>query len=538
MVIISDALLYVSFSLLMGLLIFELVPRKYRPAFRVSNRFFFGVVGSVMVLTLVPVISVTSYIVHQFEANLFHTFQQILFSYSIGHAWLVVMLFSCLLLFTRARLNQAQVLIVRILPLICAIAIVFAASWASHAASLEPLYGFLANSLHFLAVTVWIGIMLVVSWFSTTDERWLPYLRWYTPVAISCVAIIILSGFALMSLITPEYVNSWVLTYGQLLLLKHLLFIPLLMYGLINGFLMTRKLKQMPTFSPKKWLRAEAVIALAVFVVTAVMTEQTPPHDVARTLQFEQPSALFLVFHELNYGDQFTIGLSSLSIGFMVLAVILLMMIIRRFKRNGSARLSLVLTACFLLSSYTAVMTSVESSTLISDDSRYETMEDAIRESVAGEPNVLQSQPYKERYTVVLYEVNQELLVTELLLNDQENGGYYRLQDSTLTVGGIPISESDHKIRTFKLEGGLWVGDKDYTYVTIGFVNEPAHVADVVIHYEGAKDEVEIINQSFLNIATANEEWDPNHPIEFVSSDGEVIGGYMRGVMEQGVYCH
>ena len=39
-----------------------------------------------------------------------------------------------------------------------------------------------------------------------------------------------------------DYPNSWMLPYGQALLIKHLLIIPLLVYAVINSILMKKKL--------------------------------------------------------------------------------------------------------------------------------------------------------------------------------------------------------------------------------------------------------------------------------------------------------
>ena len=41
-----------------------------------------------------------------------------------------------------------------------------------------------------------------------------------------------------------DYPDSWMIPYGQALLIKHLLIIPLLVYVLINSILMKKKLKK------------------------------------------------------------------------------------------------------------------------------------------------------------------------------------------------------------------------------------------------------------------------------------------------------
>ena len=50
-----------------------------------------------------------------------------------------------------------------------------------------------------------------------------------------------------------DYPNSWMLPYGQALLIKHLLIIPLFVYAMINGLLIKKKIKKDIHFNPKPW---------------------------------------------------------------------------------------------------------------------------------------------------------------------------------------------------------------------------------------------------------------------------------------------
>ncbi len=108
----------------------------------------------------------------------------------------------------------------------------------------------------------------------------------------------------LMAAIVPEYVQSWLLSYGQLLVMKHLLFVPLLVFGFHHFLLGVSKAE----FENKSRLitsfRIESLIALHVFAISALMTEQTPPHEVAQTLQTGRIS----VFMRLFIGDHVNIG--------------------------------------------------------------------------------------------------------------------------------------------------------------------------------------------------------------------------------------
>lgn len=81
-----------------------------------------------------------------------------------------------------------------------------------------------------------------------------------------------------MTLVITDYTNSWLFPYGQALLIKHILIIPLLIYAIINGIFVKRKIKRDPNFNPKTWTRIECIIILLIFTVTAVLGQQAPPN--------------------------------------------------------------------------------------------------------------------------------------------------------------------------------------------------------------------------------------------------------------------
>ena len=63
-------------------------------------------------------------------------------------------------------------------------------------------YGaFISHTTHFTAVSVWVGILFVVSWFSKNHSNWLNFLKWFTPVAIVCFVSTIITGLILMTVV-------------------------------------------------------------------------------------------------------------------------------------------------------------------------------------------------------------------------------------------------------------------------------------------------------------------------------------------------
>jgi putative copper resistance protein D len=179
--------------------------------------------------------------------------------------------------------------------------------------------------VHFLAVSVWIGILFVVSWFSSDEANWKPFLRWFSPVAIIAVLAAIAAGIILMTFTTPEYVNAWMLPYGQLLLIKHLLIVPLLLFAYSNGFLYKQKITRSEGFSPKRWLRAESVIALLVLAVTGMLGQQTPPHVVKETLQTVSPSPLFTWLYKGGFSPDIKLIFSLHMESLLMLAAAIVM---------------------------------------------------------------------------------------------------------------------------------------------------------------------------------------------------------------------
>jgi putative copper resistance protein D len=207
-----------------------------------------------------------------------------------------------------------------------------------HASTLDPVWGFFSQSLHVLAVAVWLGLLLLFAWFAGERVNWKSVLKWFTPLSISCMAIIIAAGIMIMFKVSSEYVSAWVLPYGQALLLKHLLMIPLLMIAFLNGFLYYYKLKKDPSFDPRSWFKAEGVVAVLILAVTAYMSQQAPPHEVSQTLIGTEPSSLFLYWYQGVFDPSRSIQLVPAAEGMMLalLAAVMFTMIVfcyLKFKR-------------------------------------------------------------------------------------------------------------------------------------------------------------------------------------------------------------
>lgn len=298
MIYVSEGLLYVCFAILTGTLLLKLVPDRRRPDIRVPDALLTACALLIPILSFVPIHQIAWRFSSEFELSYVEMIRSVLLDVNSGKAWLWTLLGS---LGLAALLGLKSFRKDRHMPKVALFVTFLLIVWlgyASHASSLSSFKGLVVHASHFAGFSVWIGILFVVAWFSRGDDNWPAFLRWFSPVAIACVLLTLIAGFTLMTFTTPEYVNSWILPYGQLLLIKHLLILPLLLFAYTNGFGYKKRIQRDSGFRPKPWLKAESLIALLVLAATAALGQQAPPHVVKETLQYESPSAWFTAIYK------------------------------------------------------------------------------------------------------------------------------------------------------------------------------------------------------------------------------------------------
>jgi len=276
-------------------------------------------------------------------------------------------------------------------------------------------------------------------------------------------------------------------------------------------------------------------------IVTAIMTEQSPPHNVSTTLEHVEPSRLFEWFHG-NVGSYSNVIIPGSQFGVFI-AVFVLMIGFAIFfgaRQNINRLVTVITSLAFVFGGYLLIMTSVTvENTFTSEGEVYTFIEEAV---IVGhqdkdELKILQKGEIDETLTYVLYSINESQLISELLFKTEQ--GYQRIYESRLTISGTPLNDAKHKIRTFLITDGPWLQTgKTYTYVTFGFIQQPEAVSAVEIRYQGEVKRVEVENKSFFNVFASIEQWEALHPIGFYNQYGEEIGGYMRDIMETDTFCH
>ncbi|MBD8499630.1 copper resistance D family protein [Paenibacillus arenosi] len=326
---VTEAALYVCFAILIGGLFLYSLPERTRPAYTLPTCLLTGSSLLIALLSFVPLIPILDFLAEQ-SGQPFSIFRYLLSS-DMGIQWLTLGLAAILLavfiqlIDVKASRGAAATAFVWSLLLSVLIA------WTSHASSVDAIGGFIAHWIHFAAVCLWFGILLIVSWFSTSESRWNTFMNWYSPLAIGCMTAITAAGLILMEYITPTYWDSWLLPYGQALLLKHLLYAVLISLAFINGFLLRKKMHL-------KWLRAETIVVVIILLVTAFMTHSASPRDVAQVLQTDGVSQWFELLHQGGWSINWRVDLAfnsyTLILSFMAILFAALMVMAYRKKQS------------------------------------------------------------------------------------------------------------------------------------------------------------------------------------------------------------
>ena len=352
----SQALLYVCFAVLAGSFILMLVPNNLRPEIKIPKNLLLISGGTLPIFAFFPVLDITLFIAPRL--GLIESFKLVLTTYTVGTAWNFTLLGSVVLVLLITMTRETEKSSFAYAGTFLTLGLMLTVAWSSHAGSIDPTMGFISHFLHLTAVSVWVGILLIIGWCAVNHQHWLPFLSWFSAVAIGCLAAAVLSGVLLMEVMVDGYINSWMVSYGQGLLIKHLFLVPLLFYALVNGVIVKYKLSKDAAFNPVPWIRVEGFILLAIFTITAAFTQQSPPHG---NVSSDAISPLFNLFHGGIIEPGTTIGfvVNVYTVGFFFLSILLFSLLILSFFKKAAILLSFLLS-CFLVASiYIMLMVTV-----------------------------------------------------------------------------------------------------------------------------------------------------------------------------------
>ncbi|WP_100404116.1 copper resistance D family protein [Bacillus sp. FJAT-42315] len=357
----TELLLYVCFSFLMGSFIIQLIPVDEKPMINLPKRGIQLSILGVVFFSLMPVVYLISMLQENMGLSL--TIQNVFSSFEVGQAWILTFIVSFFLYMFVSIFPVFENKRYSLIALVFTVSLIFILSWAGHSASLDKIVGSIYHAIHFLSVSVWVGILLVVSWFSKNKENWLSFLKWFSPVAIISFLLTILTGFMMMTLVieVKDYANSWVLNYGQSLLLKHLIIIPIFFFAFINGFWAKKQLQKDLSFQPIPWVKAESVVLLLVFTATAILGQQPPAYGIDATLKSNGVAPLFQYVYGGTLPTPVAVefGLNAMSGLLFSLATAFLVLLLWSFIKKAPAILAFGMSLCFVISVYLALMLSI-----------------------------------------------------------------------------------------------------------------------------------------------------------------------------------
>ncbi len=359
--VLSEAILYLCFSLLLGTFILYLVPAGARPEIKVPKGILLAAALGIALLSFIPVLKIILYLYK--DIGLSYTIQSVLTNFEVGKSWISIGVISLILFIYLIPIKLERKPLFSVTGLIFMMALIAAIGWSSHAASLSRWPGFFTHTAHFLAISTWMGILMVISWFSRNHENWLRFLRWFTPLAVFCLVTTILTGIILMTFVMDlkDYVNMWPLSYGQALLMKHLAIVPLLAFAFINGVLVRKKLAggAGASFNPLPWVRLESTVVLLIFSITGALGQESPPHNIGVTIKEAGVSKLFSIFHAgaVELPLHFAPGIASISL--FVVAFIFITFLILTFVKKAPKIMVLLMSILFIAAGYIAFMLSI-----------------------------------------------------------------------------------------------------------------------------------------------------------------------------------
>ncbi|MFY4776426.1 copper resistance D family protein [Metabacillus sp. RGM 3146] len=351
--IICKFFLYLSFAILIGTFTMAFAKDENKPVQEVSRRLIQASILGVALFSFAPIVELAF---RFFDAGgFYYGLVKVIGEFEIGQAYVltfvIIVIFYLFASFLPVQTNKQYAAI----SLFFVLLMIFSQSATSHVASINPI-GIMYHASHLISMSLWVGVLFLAGWFTKDTSNWLRFLRWYTPLASICVFFVAFSGFLLMTLVMDitQYPETWQLNYGQTLLIKQLLIIPILFFGIINGFLIKGLLKKKRQVNPLPWAKAESIYVLMVFAVTGVLSQQDPPHVIKETLRTDGTSSLFSIFAGNTANASFSLtGLGSVM---LFLSAIFLFLTIFGFLRKASVFLSFLTGIGFILSAYVGFM--------------------------------------------------------------------------------------------------------------------------------------------------------------------------------------
>ncbi|NMO95887.1 copper resistance D family protein [Paenibacillus lemnae] len=356
---ISEPFLYLGYATLAGLSVLSLLPKHRRP--EITLPLWIGPLAALLIIIggFIPLLQIILFFKN--DLGLYASFEFVMFSFDEGKRYIwMVMLALLMAVISRIVIRKPASALRFLLPvLVLATAAAMASS--NHAASLMGWKGQVFHFAHMTSMAAWTGTLLLAGFSSYNNQRdsWRSFLKWFHPFAVICVVIVLGSGILLMTGVAPQPVQSWIIPYGQALLIKHILVIPVLLFAFINGPLVRKMLDYRPGFQPRLWAKCEALLLFMIYVVTGYLNQQPALHAFPERLEASNAASIFTLFHPDYNGGQIAFQFSVTGTLLMLTAVGLFIGIIVTYKKRKSAVMALLFALAGAAALYSGIMLSV-----------------------------------------------------------------------------------------------------------------------------------------------------------------------------------
>lgn len=345
--IFSQFFLYISLALLMGTFILYCIPETFRPKIDISAKWLIFSAVILPIVTFVPNIQLLIILTPQF--GFIESVGMLLMKFKVGHSWVAVVGFTIILVIMIRQFIKKPSKLIAVMSIFILIAVMAAIGYISHAGSMTGIVGSVLDFVHLLAVSVWLGILVLISFFSKDAQNWDAFLKWFSPVALVAFTSVALTGVLMTDTIVPGYVTSWSSNYGQFLFIKHVLLVPLTVIILSNSLLIKLKMDK-PLFEPRTWVRIETVLLVLILFITALYSEQQPP-----SFYVQEISPFFEMFYRssIEAGMRGYLQMTGIGLGFFLLTALFIGLVIVSYIKQlpvvVSAAMTFALALCFYM---------------------------------------------------------------------------------------------------------------------------------------------------------------------------------------------
>ncbi|MDQ8738399.1 hypothetical protein [Paenibacillus sp. LHD-38] len=166
----AEPFLYLCFGIVSGYVLLSLVPENYRPVNQLSHKVVAVVALGIGFFSFFPILRIVSFFAEDIGWSL--TFRKVLLDFTEGRAFLFTLTLSILLagvimLNSRVKGTGGLKSILFILSLL-----MVAQGWSSHVASWYGTWGILAQTVHLMAVSLWVGPLLMAGWLNPRTNHW------------------------------------------------------------------------------------------------------------------------------------------------------------------------------------------------------------------------------------------------------------------------------------------------------------------------------------------------------------------------------